>query len=36
MRFQINRKSAEMGLSESRLPTFTEEEKQMVKGKLIV
>ena len=24
-----------MGLSESRLPTFTEEEKQMVKGKLI-
>lgn len=34
MRFQINQKSAEMGLKESRLPYFTEEEKKMVKGKI--
>lgn len=32
MRFQINKKSAMMNLTEERLPTFTEEEKKMIVG----
>lgn len=32
MRFQINKKSAMMNLTEERLPRFTEEEKKMIVG----
>lgn len=32
MREYVDRKSAEQGLSESRLPVFSEEQKAMIKG----
>lgn len=32
MKWQVGNKSLEQGLSQSRLPVFTEEEKQYIKG----
>ena len=34
MKWQVGNKSLESGLNESRLPEFTEEERQILKGKL--
>ena len=35
MKEMIGQKSREAGLNVSRLPVFTEQEKQMIKGKIL-